>query len=127
MPDRMSLRELYDLHRSEPFPAACRGLRVEGHCLLTIDAHASACMAVFFQTRGQIGHHATWVLQEFHTDLSEVLERLGARPHRYLVRMHRITGAMLAHVSRQSASRRRPRQWWQMRVRGGSKARTQAV
>jgi hypothetical protein len=124
MPDTMSLRDLYEVHRCEPFPAHLRGRRVEGHCLVTIDAHAAACMEVFFESRGGLGNIGVWTLQEFHTDLSEVLETLGAGADPYFLRMHRLTAGMLAHASRKAAARKRPRGWWQMRVRGtGGRAR----
>lgn len=116
----MSLRDLYECHRYEPFPERWRGARVEGHCLLTIDAQVGACMAVFFERRGELGNYGTWVLQEFHTDLSEVLESLGegregADP--YFRRMHRISAGMLAHLSRREGARKRERRWWQRPVR----------
>jgi hypothetical protein len=121
MPDTKSplapqLCDLYHLHRAEPFPAHLRGRRIEGHCLATIDAHASACMAVFFQNKGQLGNGGIWTLQEFHTDLSEVLEALGPAGDPYFIRMHRLTAGILAHASRKAAARKRPRQWWQVRV-----------
>lgn len=124
-PPPRSLRELWDEHESEPFPPALVGARVEGHCLLTLEAHAAGCARAFFENRGFLGYYGAGVLLECHTDLSEVLEAMHrdavrgrARgrptpgPDPYFLRLHEITGRMLAHLSRRHAAKGPAQRWW---------------
>src|SRR5688572_11725005 len=124
-----TLRDLYDLHVSDDFPASLAGRRIEGHCLASLEAQASGCIRAFFEQGGWLGYYGVGVLQECHTDLSEVLESMERAAARraamglpmeaaapYLVRMHEWTGAILAYISRARPVRRR-RAWWQRPVR----------
>lgn len=132
-PEARTLRELWELHESEPFPAAWAGRRVEGHCLLTLDAQVSGCARAFFEQRGFLGYYGAGVLLECHLALAEVLEELDRQRARnaargwavewkgsaveeipgYVLRMHELTGRMLAYTSRRQASAPRAHRWWQ--------------
>lgn len=128
--ERLSLRELWERHESEPFPAAWVGRRVEGHCLLTLDAQAAGCARAFFAGEGFLGYYGAGVLLECHTDLSEALEAIEREAVRasarglpadgapeYILRMHELTGRMLGYISGRQAAAKRPRRWWQRPAR----------
>ena len=128
-----TLHDLYELHVSDGFPVSLAGRRVEGHCLASLDAQASGCIRAFFEQGGWLGYYGLGVLQECHTDLSEVLESMERTAARraamglpmedadsYFVRMHELTGAILAYISRARPVRRRA--WWQGPVRGSKTA-----
>jgi len=115
----MSLRELRERHEVDVPPARFAGAAVAGHCLRSIDAHVCGCVEAFLRRKGRLPSWCVADLVDLHVDLSEAIEEMSERGavEPYVLRLHEMSGMMLRHIATRNAARKRPRRWWQMRVR----------
>ncbi|MFO0813627.1 MAG: hypothetical protein U0796_10440 [Gemmatales bacterium] len=93
-----TVEDLWQKHRTAPFPSGCRCKTVEGIDLIHIDADTAGCVSTFLSQGNRLDPWRLAILGLCYHDLPVVVAGLDGAAREYFARLEELAGLVLYRI-----------------------------